>query len=927
MVPGLQDLQSAGGDGTGQVRRDQDRDRARDSRSGTGQRQNAGKLAPVPNETDTSESDDEHPSGSPPSHAYNPRRPGSPVKPTTAAAIMHKDPFLKDHRNTHERKDPNLQNATTSVPSVLRPRRFADHEHDHVKAIPSRTPVGDNDNDDAPILSAPSTSLPRRHDDATSTSTSISAPKPSLAGTSGKNETIPSTPNVPTTSRSDMLAARINNPTLRNSQSTLLPQRPGTEPLPRDPTPTKPIPCPASASAATTGKSGTLVAKKPSPAIPPDRLAKTDPSRMHTRQAHQHVSPSTTSNSQTGDLDLVTSMASRLNKLEAEIRLLKRDIQTKNSTITKLEQEIQLHQQTTRHHDEHAAKVEFLEIKCRTLASQVDEMESFLARYDMIWENGTSHGGSLGPSRQSSRPVSAASSLHSSGSRHSLLGTPITAFPYEIDRIRSRIAELNIVAGEGVAYVHSSGRSAASLKTLAPLPLSIYRNGLALRSGPFRPFTDKSTKMFMRDLLDGYFPFELKDQFPDGVPFDLRDYHTTFFDDTPKYVPFSGTGHVVGYSNDDWLSGASRPTSAVGGKQQKQPQPLQGVLKNPSRPGSAMRFNTGLEEEGHGGSSLSGPNPSVADGSQYSWLDQNGQDSTRPSTSSLSNLLSTERHARFRENTPEMPSTSPLHLASLDDSPLKKQSKQSFLQKLPRYVVKHGRIVDVRHGIDSLLDGRPTSASSLSTVNIPSAATNSTSPCRQNTGLKLNIDAVTPARHMDTSNKRTILIPTTVDMADRHTARRLNLALAPHPPSTSKSSVSHNGSPPAPLAPPSASSSRPASPTRKSLLGLPTSPSPTSHERKSSASIPSHPTSYEQVTTLKIHAPDDTTEYMVRMYGKQTLKELKSVLDEHVLPVYGEYTLKTSFPIKGKHDVNMTMEECGLVPNAKLYIRRIHGTK
>ena len=52
-----------------------------------------------------------------------------------------------------------------------------------------------------------------------------------------------------------------------------------------------------------------------------------------------------------------------------------------------------------------------------------------------------------------------------------------------------------------------------------PVPLILYANGIMLFSGPFRPFTDPVTQQCVQDITDGYFPSELQNKFPDGVPF------------------------------------------------------------------------------------------------------------------------------------------------------------------------------------------------------------------------------------------------------------------------------------------------------------------------------------------------------------------------------------------------------------------------
>ena len=53
-------------------------------------------------------------------------------------------------------------------------------------------------------------------------------------------------------------------------------------------------------------------------------------------------------------------------------------------------------------------------------------------------------------------------------------------------------------------------------KNIEPLPLTIYRNGIFLMKGPFRPFGNPTTEQFINDILDGYFPYELKEKYPEG---------------------------------------------------------------------------------------------------------------------------------------------------------------------------------------------------------------------------------------------------------------------------------------------------------------------------------------------------------------------------------------------------------------------------
>lgn len=57
----------------------------------------------------------------------------------------------------------------------------------------------------------------------------------------------------------------------------------------------------------------------------------------------------------------------------------------------------------------------------------------------------------------------------------------------------------------------------------------------------------------MNDIIDGFFPWELKGEFPDGVPFVLRDRHEEWFDvrKENKFVAFEGRGVVVGKQENE----------------------------------------------------------------------------------------------------------------------------------------------------------------------------------------------------------------------------------------------------------------------------------------------------------------------------------------------------------------------------------------
>ena len=55
------------------------------------------------------------------------------------------------------------------------------------------------------------------------------------------------------------------------------------------------------------------------------------------------------------------------------------------------------------------------------------------------------------------------------------------------------------------------------------MALTLWRDGFAVDDGEFRGFEEEKNRAFVRDLVDGYFPYEFKDTHPEGVPFRLID--------------------------------------------------------------------------------------------------------------------------------------------------------------------------------------------------------------------------------------------------------------------------------------------------------------------------------------------------------------------------------------------------------------------
>ncbi|XP_054638794.1 UBX domain-containing protein 11 isoform X2 [Dunckerocampus dactyliophorus] len=192
----------------------------------------------------------------------------------------------------------------------------------------------------------------------------------------------------------------------------------------------------------------------------------------------------------------------RLTLLERKVRSQKEEMEHKENMISLLKEQLKAQETSEGGHIESCRK---LERRCRQLQHQVDEMESFLNDYGLIW---------VGDREHSDAAVQTSSSVtDASGFRH---------FHVDFDLVLQRIKELNILTGEGESFVQSTP-SGAQLARKVPVQLRLYRNGIVMFEGPFRSYQEGSTQQCMQDLMEGYFPSELQGRYPDGVPFEVHD--------------------------------------------------------------------------------------------------------------------------------------------------------------------------------------------------------------------------------------------------------------------------------------------------------------------------------------------------------------------------------------------------------------------
>uniref|UniRef100_H0WWY0 UBX domain-containing protein 11 n=2 Tax=Otolemur garnettii TaxID=30611 RepID=H0WWY0_OTOGA len=238
------------------------------------------------------------------------------------------------------------------------------------------------------------------------------------------------------------------------------------------------------------------------------------------------------------DLDPMSSMTRKLQDLEQQVKAQTDEMLSKDQKISALEDLVQTLQQ----HQVGAAlqRQEELETMCMQLQRQVREMERFLSDYGLQWVG-----------EPMDQEDSEGKAVPEDGERDWMTakkfwkpGESLAPPEVDFDKLLASLKDLSELVAEGDTEVMPVP-GGARLHILEPIPLKLYRNGIMMFDGPFRPFHDPSTQRCLRDILDGFFPSELQRLYPDGVPFKVSDLRNQVYLED-GLDPFPGEGRVVG---------------------------------------------------------------------------------------------------------------------------------------------------------------------------------------------------------------------------------------------------------------------------------------------------------------------------------------------------------------------------------------------
>jgi hypothetical protein len=237
------------------------------------------------------------------------------------------------------------------------------------------------------------------------------------------------------------------------------------------------------------------------------------------------------------DMSMVTAMAARLRVAESQVKALREDCKVKDRLIYDLQKRL-TELSSTSNPQERPKTAPSKELPLRgngdlvmikesnaRLRLQLEEMHQFLADYGLKWV-GDDNKISDAECQKVKQPSQ---------------GPEALGFELDMQRILAHAKELNGITGQKRLAKHGPIRQ---FENLPEVCITFYADGLLVRNGPARAYAMKESRLLVRDLIDGYFPFEFKADFPDGVKLVVLDKLSESCVQVRK-SPFEGVGHSL----------------------------------------------------------------------------------------------------------------------------------------------------------------------------------------------------------------------------------------------------------------------------------------------------------------------------------------------------------------------------------------------
>lgn len=217
-----------------------------------------------------------------------------------------------------------------------------------------------------------------------------------------------------------------------------------------------------------------------------------------------------------GDSDLLTSMAGRLQKSEQLMKNMREEIKDKSREIEGLKTEVEIYKQSG-NSEQSADELRKLKKDNLRLLEKTNAMEKFLADFGLRWTVEETTGDEVLRGELDKAKIE-------QYTKKPKYNYPL---PSEIDFnvIMRRIDELNFLIEKegGCQEVYKDDRGFNRIRRAEPIPIGFYSDGIAIKGHKFYKYGTSDNKQILADILEGYFPYQLKKEYPNGIQLKVID--------------------------------------------------------------------------------------------------------------------------------------------------------------------------------------------------------------------------------------------------------------------------------------------------------------------------------------------------------------------------------------------------------------------
>jgi len=217
------------------------------------------------------------------------------------------------------------------------------------------------------------------------------------------------------------------------------------------------------------------------------------------------------------DADLVSAMEKRLVNVEGLTKSQKAEIKKKTEKLGELQDELKKYKKDVL--PEKITKYTKLQKENREIQTENAQIKNFMKEYGYNWDEKTGE--------FNLEELKENMDIRGPAYRNDL--------PKEIDLgvIIKRVQELNTIAEiDSKKLVEKGGVHQMGINEA--LEINFYKNGLMIQGYEFHPYYSREAQGVLSDLLDGYFPYDLKEKYPMGVPLKVIDKTDQKYEARPK---------------------------------------------------------------------------------------------------------------------------------------------------------------------------------------------------------------------------------------------------------------------------------------------------------------------------------------------------------------------------------------------------------